>query len=606
MEEKGATNIPKASSRLPLLRSGIPTPAASTSTTARGRQPPSARSTAPSPGPTTPSRARIGASATLPKSYKSRVAAAGSQPTTRDSGRANADATSDGTFIKPPIPRRQPSSQFSHGTRPSTANSAGHHQPSNAPLSTGRRMARQASAEPLTGATKSAPSLTERTIETLSNLPSSPAKQRPQSKGDVASRSGSRPASSNRSDESSWYANGPSGRPDSSSSALDKGQGNPRASTCKLPMATVQGTPSKRMSAFGPLTTPRAKPTPSLNHRPSLNKVSSRASLAPSTGPRTPSPDRNTPVSKFGSKTFAARPLKTRGSIHGLFDKPSGPLLEESASISDARPTTVTPKPSISTKLRKATGDRPGVSKPSATLSASTSQSPEEPPSSAKKSSSALRDQIAKAKAAKRAAAQLAPTIESSDVAESLVMPTNDGFGFGSMDDPFGQKKFEDSNREVLPGRIDMARMSGRLNIAAMGLKEIPSEVLKMYDLESIGRSDGAWAESVDLTRFVAADNELQSIDDTIFPDIDPNDHDMDEEEVTRCIFWGLESIDLHGNMLTSLPLGLRRLQQLTSLNLVSSGSMFCHVRNTNKIVLGFKQISERLSHSHGTMRPFA
>ena len=92
---------------------------------------------------------------------------------------------------------------------------------------------------------------------------------------------------------------------------------------------------------------------------------------------------------------------------------------------------------------------------------------------------------------------------------------------------------------------------------------------MKMYDLENVG-SGGSWAESVDLTRLVAADNELEMIDDSVFPDIDPNEMESEEVDDKGRIFWGLESADLHNNMLISLPLGLRRLQQLTSLNLVS------------------------------------
>lgn len=102
-----------------------------------------------------------------------------------------------------------------------------------------------------------------------------------------------------------------------------------------------------------------------------------------------------------------------------------------------------------------------------------------------------------------------------------------------------------------------------------MGLKEIPTEVLKMYDLESLDRPGGAWAESVDLTRFVAADNELETIDDAIFPDTDPSDLANEDESEGR-LFGGLESLDLHGNTLIALPMGLRRLQLLTSLNLVN------------------------------------
>lgn len=90
-----------------------------------------------------------------------------------------------------------------------------------------------------------------------------------------------------------------------------------------------------------------------------------------------------------------------------------------------------------------------------------------------------------------------------------------------------------------------------------------------MYDLESIGHSGGSWAESTDLTRFVAADNELETIDDSIFPDTDPQDF-ADDEDSKGYQFGGLETLDLHGNTLISLPMGLRRLYHLTSLNLVS------------------------------------
>lgn len=104
-----------------------------------------------------------------------------------------------------------------------------------------------------------------------------------------------------------------------------------------------------------------------------------------------------------------------------------------------------------------------------------------------------------------------------------------------------------------------------------MGLKEIPDVILKMYDLESIGGNDGAWAESVDLARFVAADNEIETIEDVIFPDIDPRDSVDDDDDGRGHQFAGLEFLDLHNNSLIALPVGLRRLHFLTSLNLVCS-----------------------------------
>jgi hypothetical protein len=118
--------------------------------------------------------------------------------------------------------------------------------------------------------------------------------------------------------------------------------------------------------------------------------------------------------------------------------------------------------------------------------------------------------------------------------------------------------------------RVDNARTEGRLNISAMGLKEIPEEVLKMYDYEYNKQQDSSvvWNEAIDLVRFVAADNEIENLADNVFPDIDPNALSLDDDD-NGSQFGGLEMLDLHGNVLFDLPMGLRRLERLTSLNLV-------------------------------------
>lgn len=152
------------------------------------------------------------------------------------------------------------------------------------------------------------------------------------------------------------------------------------------------------------------------------------------------------------------------------------------------------------------------------------------------------------------------------------MVPTDDTFDFGLSDDPFNLNRDANSTSRVVRSRVTTARTSGRLDIAALGLKEIPREVLDMYNLESIGKHDGSWAESVDLTRFVAADNEMEMIDESVFPDIDPEEL-AEDEDAQGSIFAGLETLDLHGNVLIALPAGLRRLTLLTSLNLVC-----CHL----------------------------
>lgn len=166
-----------------------------------------------------------------------------------------------------------------------------------------------------------------------------------------------------------------------------------------------------------------------------------------------------------------------------------------------------------------------------------TSVSSEDAPTP-RKSSLALRDQIAKAKAAKRAAAaKQAVSHGPNEEEEVSVIPTGT-FDFGLSDDPFNQQKTMDSFKGLLRKRIDAARTDGRLNIAGMGFKEIPEEVMNMYNLEAIGKDGSAWAESVDLTRFVAADNELELLSDEVFPDIDPRES-MNDEDVKGNQFGG-------------------------------------------------------------------
>lgn len=161
------------------------------------------------------------------------------------------------------------------------------------------------------------------------------------------------------------------------------------------------------------------------------------------------------------------------------------------------------------------------------------------------------------------------------------MVPTDDTFDFGLSDDPFNLNRDANSTSKIVKSRVTTARTSGRLNIAALGLREIPKEVLDMYSSESMGTYDGSWAESVDLTRFVAADNELEMIEESVFPDIDPEEL-AEDEDAQGSIFAGLETLDLHGNMLIALPAGLRRLTLLTSLNLVCCYRSSCRKQLAN------------------------
>lgn len=165
------------------------------------------------------------------------------------------------------------------------------------------------------------------------------------------------------------------------------------------------------------------------------------------------------------------------------------------------------------------------------------------------KSSAALREAIAKAKTERRKAAERPGSRAGDSKANSqdILPAAKDG--------------------HILQKRIDQARIDGRLNIAAMGLCEFPREVLTMYDLDTLNASSGAWYESVDIRRLNAAENELQDLDE-IFPDRSVEELRYEDDETKGTIFGGLEILDLHGNSLQHVPVGLRQLQHLTLLNL--------------------------------------
>lgn len=482
------------------------------------------------------------------------------------------------------VPRRQPSTQWISAASPMRSpapispvspETEMSYSPSGTPTkaldpnaATNTMPARPASSE-------ARPSLAERTIETLSRLPSSPsvrgkagassffdppsALTNPLSR--PSSRHGlSRPGSSG----SSQDRPGSSGRP-GSSSGLDEGISNFKSTinAYKTSLGTTEATPLRNrrsIQTFQPLMPSHT--TPGKTVRSSVHGLPQPGTLSiPRT--RTPSPVKSTddvPIPASGSKTLAARPAK-RPSINGLFRKPSVQNMNKTGTDKPQKASGTAPKPS--TSLSTATGT--AITTDGAELA---------PPPTYRKTSAVLREQIAKAKAAKRAAAEQQQKAGATTEAplKSPVVPRDTSFNFDLPSDPFNQRGDDKSQAKILQGRLQTARTSGRLNIAAMDLKEIPEAVLNMYNLDSIDQP-GTWAESVDLTRFVAADNELETIADSVFPDVDPSSF-ADDEDSQGNIFAGLETLDLHGNKLNALPMGLRRLELLTSLNLVCAPSL--------------------------------
>jgi hypothetical protein len=269
---------------------------------------------------------------------------------------------------------------------------------------------------------------------------------------------------------------------------------------------------------------------------------------------------------------MVARTPKSRPSLGAVFGQAISPP-------GTARAAPVTPSQSR-TLVKKTPVTARNVSNSSAVLreqiakariarkSEAADESSEPSPKTAN-SSNALREQIAKAReAARRVKTE---TLRSSTPPRDAILPDPNeiaSFDFG-LDDPFNQKA--KGSKSLLRKRVDGARTDGRLNIAAMSLKEIPDEVLHMYEYDP-NDTTIAWGEMVDLTSIIAADNELEALPEAMFPDVDFDDMFESDEGVPKfgAVQGTIQSIDLHGNTLRELPMGLKRLTQLSRLNLVS------------------------------------
>lgn len=261
---------------------------------------------------------------------------------------------------------------------------------------------------------------------------------------------------------------------------------------------------------------------------------------------------------KFRAHTYASKPTRQRIPLDDLFSRQSSDtasgqsdrlssgthgLSSKAGSKANAPPRPTAPskgRPRILKDLNESTA------LPSVDLSLKKSDSP--------KSSAALRETIAKAKEARRIAAKL-------EDHENLVDKKNLQASAKVNQDNIGELFGEN----VLLKRMNVARISGRLNIAALGLSEIPKCLKDMYNIENIDINSGEWYESVDLVRLMAADNEFKFLPNWAFPDISL-EAATDLEEGN--IFGGLQSIDLHRNNLSELPYGLKSLTCLTSINL--------------------------------------
>ncbi|KAJ5108808.1 hypothetical protein N7456_005483 [Penicillium angulare] len=384
------------------------------------------------------------------------------------------------------------------------------------------------------------PSLSDRTIETLAHIPPSPVSVKRQSSffnGASPIRSPSRTPSNvssysrspSRSSSSQTTGNDLLSQPVSklrlpsrsrmsmaSSSEISTGSTDTLDSPSKLKLPTKRRSMAALNTAPGSSTTPKKSiaPPKSPHVRPS-----------PSAAPKPPKSDMAPPE----------RPLQVR--------KTRKPQTEPVSSLRS---------PSTTSRYVSAASTLQDELTPE--------QQAENETRKVSKSSNALRETIAKAKAARKAAAA-APEKTKAPVAEATPVQS---WSDPDLVDPFNQIP-KGSNTSVLRKRVEGARSSGTLNIAALSLSEIPKEVMNMYDFDPEGTSN--WFENVDLVKFIAADNELSELPDAVFPDVDLEDFDPDSNDKGPQ-FGGIETLDLHGNMLRSVPMGLRRLHNLRFLNL--------------------------------------
>ncbi|EEY23491.1 leucine-rich repeat-containing protein [Verticillium alfalfae VaMs.102] len=400
---------------------------------------------------------------------------------------------------------------------------------------------------------KPRPSLSERTMETLAQLPSSPAMSKKSTSffdpdGTRRSRSragsnGSRPGSSYTSDGSMRPPSQAKSRPGSSSGPDDGSVSSFRASTNTFRQ---------------PLTTIEARPT------------NFAASTIGHSFDRGSSPTKSTGIAappKIGAKTIAARPLKQRQSINGLFKKPSLPAMDRTAAAQPAPPK-FTPKPAsktISTPSRLTKPPRT-IAKPGAIGAASEAIGKPDMEAS-RKSSTALREQIAQAKAAKRAAAKKAPDLDlvpdslavtddpKSFPLKSPIVPADNSFDFGIAvtHDPFNTQRTQSAKNKIVQQRLGDARNSGRLNIAAMGLSVMPVEVLKMQ-LRLLTSLNLVISQLTSLRDLKLANNLL-------YGPLDPSVSNLQN----------LEIFDIHGNNVSTLPTNFGNLERLRILNLAEN-----------------------------------
>ncbi|KAK5107207.1 hypothetical protein LTR62_001653 [Meristemomyces frigidus] len=378
--------------------------------------------------------------------------------------------------------------------------------------------------------TKSRPSLSDRTIESLQHVPSTPNDRRrssffspvespmgpPARPGSAMSRNGSTSSRPGTSDGTSYF--------------------KPVKAASPAKRAPASAKPASRIasSSFGFTSASGTRRSVSTAHSSEFRNGLGEAQAPPrSPSPVKPGPSSISSATKptarppLGSKTLAARSSKPRPALADAFGAPHPAGIAKGISSFAKHDKLASPKRVTSNPTNN--------------------------------SSAALREQIAAAKAAVRKDKIKHDSPQQHNNAQL------EDFATATQGDPFNQVRIDP--KHLLRNKIKSAWTTGKLHIAGLELKQIPDEVVGMFDAKAMADGKVNWAEVVDLTKLNAADNEIEVLDDVLFPDKSAEAMDEDEDGKGNT-FGGLEALDLHGNMLQTVPVGLRRLERLTTLNL--------------------------------------
>ncbi|KIV86829.1 hypothetical protein PV11_02414 [Exophiala sideris] len=442
------------------------------------------------------------------------------------------------------------------------------------------------------------PSLSERTSETLSRLSPSPSRSRRRSS--VFSNDGAMPPPSrsrSRLRDSRPATPAPS-RPESPTKVPFRppGRCSPirdvvAAPSIMLPDETY--TPPKalvkghRSRIAKPLRDPK-RSTSSLETRPP-----EQIGWAP--GSDTASTQKQKPV--YRSRTMTSQSAALKSSLPTIFRDPYPTIRIDSV-------VTVEPH-SAGAKSRSKPADKTAAATPRPSSKRSKSLSKVEqnqnnipmievqrttPP----KSSAGLRETIARAKAAQRKAVELTVTPTKQSLNGHADQIAN------GLDDTPSE---DTDNAHVLRTRLQKAATTGKLDIVGLGLKRIPTELMNIYKADN---NTTKWYDVVDLTKINAADNEIDEIDEQFFPDFSESDLENDDEKGNQ--FGGIETLDLRRNMIQRLPMGLRRLTRLQSLELsgnkLTNGALeiICQIPELQELMLSRNDFSGTIDMRNGSL----